>query len=525
MPKHASKPPDDGLYLALKTRDARFDGHFFTGVTSTGIYCRPVCKVRSPKRENCRFFTLAAQAELAGFRPCLRCRPELAPGAGWNLSRIEPTGPAWSTQDASTILALQAAAILDGSTIDGNAYPSAQALATKLGVSERHLRRIFEAHWGVTPLQYIQTRRLLAAKQWLTDTNLPVTQVAALSGFASLRRFNAAFIAHYRLQPTALRKAIPARVTGPNGPAGQRLKASYRPPYDVPAMLEFFSKRCVPGIEQVDLAKRTYTRTLALTQRTNHSATTKGRNPPDPAAGWIQLHFPDSACVVEITISDTLCFALPTVLARVRALLDLDADPQAINDCVGSHFAGCDGLRVPGTIDGFELAVRAILGQQITVVAARTMAERLVQRFGGAISTPFEGLNRLFPTAQTLAQASAESLGELSIVRQRQQAILGVARAVMEGHVQLQPGSNVESTLAALQSLTGIGPWTAHYIAMRALRWPDAFVAGDVALQTALGVRNSKAPARQAELASANWRPWRSYAVIRAWHSLGTTAG
>ena len=525
MPHYIGDTENDGLYLALKTRDARFDGRFFTGVTSTGIYCRPVCKVRAPKRENCRFFTLAAQAESAGFRPCLRCRPELAPGTGWSTAPSDHADPAWSTQDASGILARQAAVILDSSAVDGHAYPSAQALAARLGVSERHLRRIFESQWGVTPLQYVQTKRLLAAKQWLTDTDLPVTQVAALSGFASLRRFNAAFIAHYRLQPTALRKGAPYRMGGSGVPAGQRLKASYRPPYDVAAMLAFFAKRGVAGIEQVDLSKRSYARTLVLPPRNDDVERANGSNSSGAPAGWIHMDFPDSSCVVEITVSDTLCAALPSVLSRVRALLDLDADPQPINACIGSQFPGCDGLRVPGTVDGFELAVRAILGQQVTVAASRTMAERLVQRFGATITTPFEGLNRLFPAAQMLAQASAESLGELGIVRQRQQAILGLARAVADDRVQLRPGSNVGSTLAVLQSITGIGPWTAHYIAMRALRWPDAFVAGDVALQSALGVRGTNSPARQAELASAHWRPWRSYAVIRAWHMLSPVAG
>lgn len=508
----AAAPDDDAEahYLALKTRDARFDGRFFTGVTSTGIYCRPVCKVRTPKRENCRFFTLAAQAESAGFRPCLRCRPELAPSLHTDAARTP-----WSTQDASAILAQQAAALLDASAHSGKDYPDATTLAARLGLSERHLRRIFEAQWGVTPLQYVQTRRLLAAKLWLTDTQLPVAQIATLSGFGSLRRFNAAFAAHYRMQPGALRKsASPARTGHPATPAvaGLRLKASYRPPYDVAAMLSFLARRCISGVEAVDMVQRSYTRTLRL----QHGGCT--------LEGWFSARFfePGSTAAheVEITISESLSAALPPVLARVRALLDLDADPQAINARIGASFPGSEGLRVPGTVDGFELAVRAVLGQQVTVAAARTLTTRLVALLGTPVNTPHPGLNRCFPTAASLAQTTAANLGEMGIVRQRQQALLGLALSVVSGTLQLHPGADVDATMHALQELPGVGPWTANYIAMRALRWPDAFVAGDVALQNALGVRAEKSPAKAAEAASAAWRPWRSYAVIRAWKML-----
>lgn len=511
----ATTPVDDAdaRYLALKTRDARFDGRFFTGVTSTGIYCRPVCKVRTPKRENCRFFSLAAQAESAGFRPCMRCRPELAPSLHTDAAHTP-----WSTQDASLILARQAADILDATAHSGEDYPDALALAARLGVSERHLRRIFEAQWGVTPLQYVQTKRLLAAKQWLTDTQLPVAHIATLSGFGSLRRFNAAFAAHYRMQPGALRKAAKPGATKPGGSvlAGLRLKASYRPPYDVDAMLGFLATRCIAGVEVVDRAHRSYARTLRL----QHGGRT--------LEGWFSTRFADQEShakhEVEVTISESLSAALPLVLARVRALLDLDADPQAINARIGASFPGSDGLRVPGTVDGFELAVRAVLGQQITVAAARTLTTRLVALLGMPVATPFPSLNRSFPDAATLAQTSASTLGEMGIVRQRQQALLGLSLGVANGSLHLHPGADVEATMQALQSLPGVGPWTANYIAMRALRWPDAFVAGDVALQNALGVRSEKSPAKAAEAASAAWRPWRSYAVIRAWKLLETNA-
>lgn len=506
---HSAAPlDDDACYLALKTRDARFDGQFFTGVRSTGIYCRPVCKVRTPKAENCRFYGLAAQAEAAGFRPCLRCRPEIAPA----------TLPAWSTQDASAILAQQAASLLDGlaqSTEDSGMA----AVATKLGVSERHLRRIFEAHWGISPLQYLQTRRLLCAKQLLTDTTLPITQVAALSGFASLRRFNAAFVAHYRLQPRALRKAgSDSDTVREHKPvdaltdAGITLKAGYRPPYDVEAMLRFLEQRAIPGVEAIDLERLCYQRTLSF----QHQGQTLN--------GWLQARFVPERFQVEFTVCEGLVSALPRLMADFRRLLDLDADPEAIQASMAGHFAGLEGLRVPGTMDGFELAVRGILGQQITVAAARTLANRLVQALGTPFATPAPALTHLFPTPAVLAAATPDTLGGLGIVRQRQAAIQALARAVADGSISLRAGADVTSTMTALQALPGIGPWTASYIAMRALRWPDAFPAGDVALHNALGVRQHKSPAAEAERLSQVWRPWRSYAVLRAWASLPSPA-
>lgn len=515
MPAAASNPlathgADDACYLALKARDARFDGHFFTGVTSTGIYCRPVCRVRTPRRENCQFFALAAQAESAGFRPCLRCRPELAPASAGGSDALQPS---WSTQDASFILARQAATLLDdldvwsGDSTHDNT-PCMGDVAARLGVSERHLRRLFEAHWGVSPLQYRQTRRLLMAKRLLTDTTLSVAQVAGLSGFASVRRFNACFVAHYRLQPRQLRAArTPLRGTAPES-AAIALKASYRPPYDVAAMLNFFGARQLDGVETVDPQRRTLARTLALAQGDR------------TLTGWVSTQFVPAQCAVLLHISPSLGDALPQVLARLRALLDLDADPLAIHAALQGDFPGQEGLRVPGCLDGFELGVRAILGQQITVKAARTLGARLVERFGTDLATPVEGLRRLFPSPQALLQAPAEDLGQMGIVRQRQRAIQALAQAVLEGRVALQPGVPIAQTLATLQELPGIGPWTAQYIAMRALRWPDAFVAGDVALHNALGVRAAANPQRAAEEASQRWRPWRSYAVVRAWASL-----
>jgi AraC family transcriptional regulator, regulatory protein of adaptative response / DNA-3-methyladenine glycosylase II len=496
----ASQPQtDSGHYLALKARDARFDGRFFTGVTSTGIYCRPVCKVRTPKQENCRFYALASQAEAAGFRPCMRCRPELAPSA-----LLADQGAHWSLQDASSILARQAAQLLDTTQQWTDVTPSMGQVAERLGVSERHMRRVFETHWGVSPLQYLQTRRLLTAKQLLTDTRLPVAQVALLSGFDSVRRFNTVFAAQYRLQPRALRKAAGA----PTAHNSLQLKAAFRPPLDSTALLQFFASRSLAGIEQVDVAQRTLSRTLAVDWAgTQHT-------------GWVQLHMDEVHCEVRMQISESLSQALPLVMARIRALFDLDADPNAIHAVLHTRFPNSAGLRVPGTLDGFELAVRAVLGQQITVQAARTLGVRLVQRFGVAFETPVAGLTHLFPTPQSLRHATDDDLGQLGIVRQRQRAIRALAAAVADGLLHLNPGADVARTLEVLKSLPGVGPWTAQYIAMRALRWPDAFPAGDVALQKALGVRDAERPAqaaRAAELASHAWQPWRSYATVRAW--------
>ncbi|MBO9513729.1 MAG: helix-turn-helix domain-containing protein [Variovorax sp.] len=481
----------DACYLAMKAHDARFDGTFFTAVTSTGVYCRPVCRVKVPRRENCRFFRHAAQAEAAGFRPCLRCRPELAPRAA-----------SWSTEDASRILALQAARLIDEPDAWSDEGPGAARIAARLGVSDRHLRRIFEAQFGVSPLQYLQTRRLLAAKQLIADTRLPMTQVALASGFSSVRRFNAAFVAHYGLNPSALRRAG-APAGGRDG-GGTEVRLGFRPPYDRAAMMDFFGKRALGGAEAVigGPAAPEFARTLRIA----HGGAM--------LQGWLRLRFDAGREQVLLRVGDSLATVLPIVISRVRAMLDLDADPMAINAALHASFPHGDGLRVPGTLDGFELAVRAVLGQQITVAAARTLGTRLVQAFGESIATPVAGLDRLFPTPAALAAASSDALGQLGIVRQRQAALLALARETMEGRLALHPGADVPATLAALQALPGIGDWTAQYIAMRALRWPDAFPAGDVALQKALGVTTARAAAE----ASLAWRPWRGYAVLRAWY-------
>lgn len=490
------RPDDDARYRALCSHDARFDGRLFVGVTSTGIYCRPVCRVRTPRRENCRFFEHAAQAEQAGFRPCLRCRPELAPASRH-----------WSSEDATSILAQQATRWLDDPQHwngEGEQDSILARLSDRLGVSERHLRRVFESQLGVPPLQYLLTRKLLTAKQLLADTRLPVAQVAHASGFASLRRFNAAFAEHYGLNPTQMRAGAPARAS-----TGARPVAlSWRPPYDAPALLAFLAARQVPGVEQITTSPQP---ALERTARLTHAGTTH--------SGWFQVRIEPERQRLLLHASDGLLPALPALIWRVRALLDLDADPDPVNAVLHADFPSGDGLRLPGAFDGFELAVRAVLGQQITVAAARTLATRLAQRLGEPLDTGHPHLTRLFPDAEALARVDPQVLGELGIVRQRQAALQAIARAVLDGTLDLSAGADPEHCAHTLLALPSIGPWTAQYITMRALHWPDAWPVGDVALTQTLGLpaHRSAAAHRQAEQAAERWRPWRSYAVIRAW--------
>ncbi len=521
-------------YQALKAHDARFDGRFFVGVSSTRIYCRPVCRVKLPKFENCRFFDHAALAESAGYRPCMRCRPELAPQ---NLP--------WSAQDASRTLALQAARWLDEPLAWGETSPSITRLAAHLGVSDRHVRRLFEAQFGVSPLQYLQTRRLLTAKQLLTDTSMPASHIAYASGFGSVRRFSDAFLKHYRLNPSALRKigksaSNPAKTASNTTPLTNNwpcstVKLSYRPPYNVPWMLAFFKKRQLNSTENIG---GNFTTKFIATRATNTLATwTFSYYFNDQLyVGWLSVEFHETQPTVLLKVSDSLRPVLPQVIRQVRALLDLDADPMAINGVLAPYF-GTDeataGIRVPGCLNGFELAVRAILGQQVTVAAGRNFTQRVVNAFGSPIETPFPELTRLFPTAEALAAASGEALGSQGIVKQRQAAIVALAQAVASKELALHPGVDIDATMAKLRALPGVGDWTAQYIAMRALRWPDAFVAGDVALHKAMGLLNHQlnqtpklSPAKAAAAAleaSQTWRPWRSYAVMRAWTGLNST--
>ena len=496
-------------YQALRAHDARFDGRLFVGVTSTRIYCRPICRVRLPRRENCRFFETAAQAEAAAFRPCLKCRPEIAPGPGL----------AWTAMDASRTLARQAAQALDAQAASGEApggeSTSLAALALRIGVSDRHLRRIFAAEHGVTPIQYLHTRRLLLAKQLLTDTRMPITQVALASGFRSLRRFNTAFVDSYRMSPTRLRgdavgplargaarcgAASPESDPGP----GIGVTLAYRAPYDVATLLRFFDRRAIPGIEAV-VGERI--------RRTLRAGTVA------PVAGWVEAGFDAPRSRVRVVFAPALAPHSGRVLAAVRRWLDLDAAPQSI-DAALADLPGAPGLRLPGSLDGFELAVRAVLGQQVTVAAARTLARRFVERFGAPITTPWAGIERVFPAPGRVAATPVEQIAELGIIRSRAGAIVALAQAWPVLEPLLQARASPQPLIDLLQTLPGIGAWTAHYIAMRALGWPDAFPPNDVALLKATGRLFDQPSQRAAEALSQAWRPWRSYAVLRLWNSL-----
>jgi AraC family transcriptional regulator of adaptative response / DNA-3-methyladenine glycosylase II len=478
-----AEPAEDRHYRALLAHDARFDGRLFVGVTSTLIYCRPVCRVRTPKRSNCRFFPNAAAAEEAGFRPCLRCRPELAPG----LSLVDSPG----------VLAGQAARMIETGTGAGEEIYVPE-IARRLGVTDRHLRRIFRDVHGVSPMDYLTTRRLLLAKQLLTDTGLPVTQVALASGFASVRRFNAAFLARYRLNPTALRRQ------GQAAAAGElvTLRLAYRPPYDVAGVLRFFAARALPGVEAVE--GPTLRRTLKVTHQ------------GQALTGWLSARFAGSRHEVELQLAPALLPAAGVILQRWRQALDLDADPALIDPVLAGMPARRPGIRVPGGMDGFEIAVRAILGQQVSDAAARTLTLRLVERFGAELRTPFPALNRLFPDAATLAGARPDAIGRLGIVRQRVLALKALAAAVADGRIALHRGAPLGPTVRALLGMPGIGEWTAEIIAMRALAWPDAFPASDAGVLKALGTRDAGKARARAEA----WRPWRSYAVMNLWQTL-----
>ncbi|MFT7724199.1 MAG: Ada metal-binding domain-containing protein [Roseateles sp.] len=471
--------PPDAAYAALQARDARFDGRLYVGVTSTGIYCRPVCRVRLPRRENCRFFPTAAQAEAAAFRPCLKCRPELAPGP-----------LPWTTADASRTLARQAAAWLDACD---DAGASVEGLARHLGITSRHLRRIFQAEHGVSPLQYLQTRRLLLAKALLTDGPMPVQQVAQAAGFASLRRFNAAFSAHYRMPPTALRRA--------GGPPGQGpcLRLGCRQPYDAAGVLAFLAPRAVAGVERVDAGG--ITRSLALAHA--------GRR----HAGWLRVDFGRPG-EVAVALSPALWPAAGSLLPLLRRWLDLDADPAPIAAALGA--GAVPGQRLPGCLDRFELAVRAVLGQQVTVAAARTLAGRVAERFGEALADAPPGVGRLFPTPGRIAAATRDDIASLGIIGRRADGLVALARAWPTLAFARREGPP-EAAAAQLTAIPGIGPWTASYMLMRGWSWPDAFPPGDVVLRKALGAGGPPLSPRACLQAAERYRPYRSYAALHLW--------
>jgi len=475
---HLDDLTPDQLYQALASRDARFDGRFFVGVISTGIYCRPICRVRLPKSDNCRFFGSAAQAEAADFRPCLRCRPEQAPG--------------WSTTDAADMLAHQAARMIDQGRVK-----NLTELSNRLGISDRHLRRLFHKHFGVTPVQYFRTRRLLLAKALLTDTRLPVQQVAQMAGFGSLSRFHHHFQSQYRLSPARFRSSAD-RADG-----SLRFRLAYRPPFDWDGLLDYFAGRCIEGVETVE--KNCYRRTVALRDENGQVH-----------EGWLEVSMAESTHALQLTVSGSLAAVIPRCLARVRALFDLDADPEQINRVLGDLSTDRPGLRIPGAWDGFELAARAVLGQLISVRAATTLAGRVAALADHPVDTPWSGIWQRFPLATEFLDLDAETLGQHGLNRRSIAALKEIAAALVGGQLDLDRGADPATARQILINIHGIGEWTFSYIALRALGWPDAFLAADLGIRKALGGTEPRA----AETLAERWRPWRGYAVLHLWRTL-----
>ncbi|WP_238482402.1 DNA-3-methyladenine glycosylase 2 family protein [Noviherbaspirillum aridicola] len=490
MPASISSPPSaspalDRLscYRALSARDARFDGVFFTGVKTTGIYCRPVCGVKTPRESSCEFFSSAAAAEAAGFRPCLRCRPELAPYAlQQNLAHA-----VWQR-------------IAGGALNDGKL----ERLAAEVGLSSRQLRRVLLQHFGVTPVELAQTQRLLFAKKLLQETGLPMTEVAFAAGFGSVRRFNALFAARYRIAPGELRRSAPRRTCADGA---LTLRLAYRPPYDWDRVLRYLSGRAAAKVESVDASARSYARSIRVGELT----------------GWLRATPVEHRSQLQVEVSPSLAGVLMPLLGRVRQQFDLDANPAAIeahlaaDSLIADRIAASPGLRVPGAFDAFELAVRAVLGQQVSVAGATTLCGRLVERFGDACETPLAGITHHFPLPARLAAADPADIAAIGLPRARAATLCALARFAAGGGLQLRPGASLEQAVARLKSVPGIGEWTAQYIAMRALRFPDAFPAGDLGLQKQAAPGGGRLTEKQLAARAHAWSPWRAYAALALW--------
>jgi AraC family transcriptional regulator, regulatory protein of adaptative response / DNA-3-methyladenine glycosylase II len=480
-------PDPKVCYRALQSRDARFDGLIFVGVKTTGIYCRPVCPARTPKYLNCSFFGSAAAAQDAGFRPCLRCRPETAPDmASWK----------GTSNTVSRALALIAEGALDG---DGR---SVERLAERLGLGERQLRRLFLQHLGASPISVAQTRRVLFAKQLIHETRMPMTEVAMAAGFGSLRRFNETFLELFHRPPSALRR----KSAGANEEQDVTLRLRYRAPYDWESMLAYLRMRLITDVELIEGDR--YFRTVEVNGKLGSIEVT---HLPQRESLGVRIRFPD----VRL---------LPAIVARVRRLFDLGADIGMIGDHLSADpalaplVAQRPGLRAPGGWEGFETAVRAVLNQQISMVAARKLAGQLVALHGRVVPKPFlihPGLSRVFPTARQLA--SLEAIG-LAIPAARLMALRAVAEAVEADPNVFRPFGDVDETVARLRSIKGIGEWTAQYIALRAIREMDAFPVTDVGLLRSVRSKDGER-STPAELLSRaeSWRPWRAYAAQHLW--------
>jgi AraC family transcriptional regulator, regulatory protein of adaptative response / DNA-3-methyladenine glycosylase II len=492
----------DSCYQAFLSHDARFDGRLFACVKTTRIYCRPVCRVKPPMQKNCHFVAHAAQAERLGFRPCLRCRPELSPG--------------YASSEASSFLAQAAATALQFPRREAS---SLEALASKIGVTSRHLRRLFQKEFGVTPIEYSQTQRLLLAKRLLTDTQLPVAMVSEAAGFGSIRRLNALFLKNYRFSPLTLRKQGAIEKMPASLHFGvHKILLSYRPPYAWQTQLEYLSNRTLAGVEYVDLDKSMYWRSVRI------------RDGLTQCIGWISVSHAPEKSSLQVGLSDSLAPVIGQVMLLVRRLFDLDARPQDIAMVLTASksfnfkplLTTAPGLRLAGSFDGFELSIRAILGQLVSVKAAHATASKVVLNFGQALSEfdhvercPCAAIVRLTPEPAALLSATQETLGALGVTKQKQAAIKAIAQGLVGGELVLDPSVDVASTIVQLKAMHGIGDWTAQYIAMRALAWPDAFPSSDYGVLKALG----GTPAQAVKI-SQEWRPWRSYATRYLWHSL-----
>ncbi len=487
---------DDICYRALRQRDPRFDGRFFTAVTTTGIYCRPVCPSPRPRRTNCRFFPSAAAAEQAGFRACRRCRPETAPGS-----------PAWAGVDTTVNRALK---LIDEGALDSG---SVGDLADRLGVGDRHLRRLFDERLGASPAAVAHTQRLHLARRLVETTSLPMTEVAQAAGFRSLRRFNDAFAKCFRQPPSALRRAGHDDIEAHNDSAFV-LTFGWRRPYDWPHLLGFLRRRALAGIEAC--GADWYARTFHTPQGpgTVHARFDPGRR----------------RIVARLTLPSPR--VLRPAIGRLRALFDLDANSAAIDaelardPALAADVDRRPGIRVPGTWDPFEFACRAVIGQQVSVKGARTIALRLASRCGKALPDDLRPagngddeavLDRLFPTPGEVVDADLDGLG---MPGKRIDALRAVARAFHDGPLADARSLAPEALREAIAGLPGLGPWTAETIAMRAIGDPDAFPGTDLGVLKALDLDLSAGGRRELEARAASWRPWRAYATVRLWNLL-----
>jgi AraC family transcriptional regulator of adaptative response / DNA-3-methyladenine glycosylase II len=472
---------EETCYRAVQSRDARFDGWFFTAVTTTGIYCRPSCPATTPRRANVRFFPSAAAAQGAGFRACKRCRPDATPGSPeWDL-RADLVGRA---------MRLIADGIVDREGVAG--------LASRLGYSERHLSRQLTAELGAGPIALARAQRAQTARVLLETTELPVTDVAFAAGFASIRQFNDTVRTVFAVTPTELRRSRRGSTAAPAGAIALRLP--YRAPLDLDALLRFLGARAVPGVEHY--ADGIYSRSLRL--------------PHGPGVVELSAGAEAVSCVLRLTDVRDLAAAVQ----RCRRMLDLDADPVAVQTALGADpllgplVRKAPGLRVPGHVDGAEMAIRAVLGQQVSIGAARRLAGRLTDRYGTPLPAPAGPVTRLFPEPAALRAV------ELGMPAGRLAAVRALAAALDGGGLDLHPGADRADAERRLLELPGVGPWTASYLALRALRDPDVFLPTDVGVRQALRRLDRPADPASAAALAGGWRPWRSYALLQLWHSL-----